>query len=228
MLELFTADPGRRWTVEETIHRSRKDMTPNFRPGTAASYSDTNFQLLGKVIVAITGKPLEAVYSEVLFRPLGLRHTWLGGRSTPEAAPSGEVADVFSDGMKITGVRSNGSYWADGGIVSTAEDAVVFLQALNEGKIIRKDTLKSMHKWHKIQFPLQYGYGTMYFELPRLLNMVMRKPSLWGHSGSTGSFLYYAEELDLYMAGSINQTGLNPRTFKMMLAVMRAVQDDGR
>ncbi len=226
IFEIFVADPNRKWTVEETIDRSRNDMTPNFEPGTAASYSDTNFQLLGKIIESITGKPLEVAYDEVLFRPLGLTHSWLVGRSDPEAAPSAEVADVFSNEMKITGIRSNGSYWADGGIVSTAEDAVIFLQALNEGKVISKDTLTLMHKWHKIQFPLQYGYGTMYFELPRFLNMVMKKPSLWGHSGSTGSFLYYAEDLDLYMAGSINQTESNSTPFRMMLAIMKAITDD--
>jgi hypothetical protein len=32
--------------------------------------------------------------------------------------------------------------------------------------------------------------------------MLMKMPPLWGHSGSTGSFLYYSEDLNLYMTGS--------------------------
>ena len=224
LFELSLEKPERSWTVDETIERARKDLRPNFRPGTDASYSDTNFQLLGKVIEAVTGKPLPTVYEDFIFRPLGLKHTWLIGRSEPQLAPSAAPADIFYKDMNITKTRSNGAYWADGGIVSTAEEMIIFLKALNDGRIISGDTLKLMHHWHKLQFPLQYGYGTMYFKLPRFINMVMKVPSLWGHSGSTGSFLYYSDDLNLYMAGSINQVESKSKQFKLMLRVMKAIQ----
>ncbi|MBW1894596.1 MAG: serine hydrolase, partial [Deltaproteobacteria bacterium] len=120
--------------------------------------------------------------------------------------------------------RSNGAYWADGGIVSTAEECIIFLKALNEGRIVSGDTLKTMHNWHKLQFPLQYGYGTMYFKLPWFINMLMKVPPLWGHSGSTGAFLYYSEDMNLYMAGSINQTELKSKPFRLMLKVIKAIK----
>ena len=56
--ELFLEEPERLWTVEATIERVRNDLEPKFPPGTGASYSDTNFQLLGKILEAISGKPL--------------------------------------------------------------------------------------------------------------------------------------------------------------------------
>jgi D-alanyl-D-alanine carboxypeptidase len=194
MFELFVADPTRTWTVDETIARARNDMTPNFKPGEAASYSDTNFQLLGKIIESVTGKPLQVVYDEFFFRPLGLKHTWLVSLSKPQVEPSAAIADVFSKDMNITRIRSNGAYWADGGIVSTVEDAVSFLQALNTGKIIRQDTLKLMHNnWRPLRnMPFQYGYGTMYFEIPAFINWAIKVPPVWGHTGSVGSFLYYS------------------------------------
>jgi CubicO group peptidase (beta-lactamase class C family) len=222
LFEMFLEEPQRSWTVDETIERAQKDLKPNFPPGTAASYSDTNFQLLGKVIEAVTGKPLHIVFEEFFFHPLGLKHTWLIGRSGP-ASPA-HPADVFYKDVNITKTRSNGAYWADGGIVSTAEEMIIFLKALNEGRIISGDTLKLMHNWHKLQFPLQYGYGTMYFKLPRLITKVMKVPPLWGHSGSTGSFLYYSEDLNLYMAGSINQVDSKTKPFRLMLKVMKAIQ----
>jgi len=224
LFDLFLEKPERSWTVDETIERARDDLEPNFQPGTDASYSDTNFQLLGKVIEAITGKPLHIVYEDFFFRPLGLKHTWLTGRSEPQLAPSAAPADIFYKDMIITNTRSNGAYWADGGIVSTAEECIIFLKALNEGRIVSGDTLKLMHNWHKLQFPLQYGYGTMYFKLPRFITMVMKVPPLWGHSGSTGSFLYYSEDLNLYMAGSINQAESKSKPFRLMLRVMKAIQ----
>jgi len=224
LFELILEKPERSWTVDETIEMARNDLEPNFQPGTDASYSDTNFQLLGKVIEAITGKPLHIIYEDFFFRPLGLKHTWLTGRSEPQFAPSTAPADIFHNDLIITNTRSNGAYWADGGIVSTAEECIIFLKALNEGRIVSGDTLKLMHNWHKLQFPLQYGYGTMYFKLPWFINMLMKVPPLWGHSGSTGSFLYYCEDLNLYMAGSINLTESNSKPFRLMLRVMKAIQ----
>ena len=221
---MFLEEPERSWTVDEMIERARNDLEPNFQPGTDASYSDTNFQLLGRVIETVTGKPLHIVYEDFFFRPLGLKHTWLTGRSEPQLSPSAAPADIFHKDMIITNTRSNGAYWADGGIVSTAEECIIFLKALNEGRIVSGDTLKSMHNWHKLQFPLQYGYGTMYFKLPRFINMVIKMPPLWGHSGSLGSFLYYSEDLNLYMAGSINQTESKSKPFRLMGSVMKAIQ----
>jgi D-alanyl-D-alanine carboxypeptidase len=226
LFELLLAEPKLSWTVDQTIERARDDLKPNFQPGTDASYSDTNFQLLGKIVEAITGKPLHIVYQDFIFRPLGLKHTWLIGYPEPQIAPSAAPADVFYKDKNITKTRSNGAYWADGGLVSTAEEMIIFLKALNEGRIISRDTLKLMHNWHKLQFPLQYGYGTMYFKLPWYINMVMRVPPLWGHSGSTGSFLYYSENLNLYMAGSINQVDSKIKPFRLMGKVMKAIQSN--
>ena len=183
LFELFLEEPKRSWTVDETIERARSDLKPNFQPGTDASYSDTNFQLLGKVIEATTGKPLHTVYEDFIFQPLGLRHTWLIGHSEPQVPPSSAPTDVFYKDTNITKTRLNGAYWAEGGIVSTAEEMIIFLKALNEGRIISGDTLKLMHNWHKLHFPLQYGYGTMYFKLPWVINLMMKVPPLWGHSG---------------------------------------------
>jgi D-alanyl-D-alanine carboxypeptidase len=224
LFETFLSDQNRRWTVDETLARVRNDMVPNFKPGTSASYSDTNYQLLGKIIESVTGKPLHIVYEDFFFRPLGLKHTWLIGCSKPQVAPSAAPADIFYKDTIITKIRSNGAYWADGGIVSTAEEMIIFLKALNEGRIISRDTLKLMHNWHKLHFPLQYGCGTMYFKLPWFINMAFKVPPLWGHSGSTGSFLYYSEDLNLYMAGSVNQTESKSKPFRLMGRVMKAIQ----
>lgn len=219
--ELFLESPDRSWTVDDTIERARNDLEPLFPPGTNASYSDTNYQLLGKILEIIACKPLAGVYEDLFFSSLGLKHTWLVGSSENQTA---SVADVFYKDRNITGIRTNGSYWADGGIVSTAEEMIVFLRALNEGQIIRKDTLELMHNWHKLKFPLQYGYGTMYFKLPTIMAKVSNMRPLWGHSGSTGSFLYFSDELNLYVAGTIDQVESHIKPFRLMSRAMKIVE----
>ena len=161
LFDELVKNPERRWTVRETIDRAR-ELRPKFPPGTDTSYSDTNFQLLGMIIEEATEKPLHVVFEEILFRPLRLDHTWLVGFSrSPLVTP----ADVFFSDTNITSIRSNGSYWADGGIVSTADEMNRFLKALKGGRLIRSNTLAMMHDWHQWEFPLQYGLGTMYFAM---------------------------------------------------------------
>ncbi len=228
LFDVFLENPARLWTVEETIARARNDLEPNFSPGTDASYSDTNFQLLGKIIEAVTGKPLHVVYEKFFFQPLELTHTWLVGHSVPASSTSSAPADVFCEERNITRIRGNGSYWADGGIVSTAEECILFLKALNEGRVLKPDTVTLMHQWHKLHFPIQYGYGTMYFKFPGIMRTMMNVPPLWGHSGSTGSFLYYSEDADLYLAGTIDQTESKIKPFRLMGKVMKAIEKRGR
>ena len=109
-------------------------------------------------------------------------------------------------------------------MVSTAEEMIIFLKALNEGRIVSRDMLKLMHNWHKLEFPLQNGFGTMYFKLPPIMTKVTKVSPLWGHSGSTGSFLYYSHDLDLYLAGTINQVDSKVKPFMLMMKVIRAFQ----
>jgi len=217
--EILVEDPDSSWTVDGAIARTRDELQPHFAPGTGAFYSDTNFLLLGKIIENVAQKPLQTVYEEYIFRPCGCIHTWLVNLSQPQVASSAP-ADIFYNGMAITKMRLNGADWADGGIISTAEEMIIFLKALNEGKIINRDTLELMHDWHGLEFPIQYGYGTMYFKLPPLMSKLTGLTPLWGHSGSTGSFLYYSEDLDLYMAGTTNYVGSDIKPFMLMRSVM--------
>ena len=226
LFEIFTADPERVWATDELIARARRDLQPHFAPNMKnAYYADTNYALLGKIIESVTGKPLHVVYDEFFFQPLGLTHTWLVGRSEPRIKPSAAPADVFAKDANITKIRSNGAYWADGGIVSTTEEAAMFLKALNEGRLIRQDTLELMHHWHPIQNtgPFQYGYGTMKIEVPAFINWAVQVPPVWGHTGSVGSFLYYSPSQDLYMAGTINQTDDRIAPIMLMIKVMQAI-----
>jgi len=227
LFEIFKADQQRRWTVDEEIARARDEMTPRFRPGAKAFYSDTNYQLLGKIIEARTGKPLQAVLEEFFFRPLGLKHTWLVGLSESLAKPAAAPANVFSKDEDITRMRASTFYWADGGIVSTTEDLILFMKALQQGRLVRTDTLAKMHRWRPLSntgMPFQYGFGTMEFVVPSLINRIVKVPAIWGHSGSIGSFLYYAPELDLYMAGTVDQESDKGAPIMLMVKIMKAFQ----
>ena len=225
LFDLLRENPERTWTVDDAIARAR-ELKPRFAPGARTSYSDTNYLLLGKVIEAVTGHPLHLVFESRIFGPLGLEHTWLIGGPKRGFAGFDEPADVFDGDLDITRIRYSPSYWADGGIVSTANDMIVFLRALNEGRLVRRKTLEQMHDWRPWRFPMQYGLGTMLFRLPGLAAAAVGLPPLWGHSGSTGSFLYYSPADDLYVAGTIDQTESKVTPFWLIRSALKVMRSE--
>ena len=227
--DLFIEDPARTWTAAEMISRARTDLKPHFPPGKGLYYSDTNYQLLGKIIENVTRTSLASALQNYLFRPLGLRHTWLTG--SPEPAGLAAPAHVFDHQQDITTVRASTDYWADGGLVSTPADMIAFLRALNDGKIISPASLRTMQTWHDrdgspVLPPIpgtQYGYGLWHFQMTGPLGSLKNVVPTWGASGSTGSFLYYSQDLDLYMAGTVDSANSDVMTFFLMAGAMSLV-----
>ena len=78
-------DPTKVWTPEELLAIAFKHP-PNFPPGTAYQYCNTNYALLGLVAEQVDGRPLARAMQDRLFGPLGLRNTVLPA-STSNAIP---------------------------------------------------------------------------------------------------------------------------------------------
>jgi D-alanyl-D-alanine carboxypeptidase len=101
------------------------------------------------------------------------------------------------------------------------------MKALQQGHLVGADTLKKMHQWKPLSnsgMPFQYGYGTTEFVVHSFINRFAKVPVIWGHTGSIGSFLYYAPDLDLYMAGTIDQESDKITPIVLMIKVMKAIQ----
>jgi hypothetical protein len=81
-----------------------------------------------------------------------------------------------------------------------------------------------MHGWHRWEFPLQYGFGTMYFALPRPFAPFTGLRPMWGHSGTTGSFLYYAVDADLFLAATVDQIESKLKPFTLMRRIINALK----
>jgi len=226
MFEVFIADQIRTWTVDEMINRAWTQLKPHFPPGAGVYYSDTGYQLLGKIIEKATGQPLGWVLENYIFGPLGLQHTWLLGSAEPGAVAAAAPADVYNDAQNISAARAH-DVWADGGIVSTATDMITLLKALHNGQLISTASLQAMQTWRTWpDSPVpggQYGYGLWHFNLAGPLSPLNNVLPTWGASGSTGSFLYYSQDLDLYIGGTVNSSSSNMTPFLLMAGVISAV-----
>lgn len=207
------------WTYGDALEWT-KAMPAKFPPetGRKAYYSDSNYQILGRVIELIEGADISEVFHRRIFAPLGLEHTYLYANAedrTPQ--------DVNYKNAPLTIRKAMASFRADGGIVSTAPEMMVFLRAFFEGELFDPTVLTGLYNWRKVMFPLQYGSGVMLFSTPRVFSPFKKQPDLMGHSGLSGAFSFFAPSKGIYLAGTVNQIAHPGASFQLMLKVLAAL-----
>ena len=177
----------------------------DFEPGSRYSYRNTNYLVLALMMDHLTGDHVAYMQANI-FDKLGLQHTYY--RISPES-PAKEFLvqsywDRFSDG-KIENIsqfqwNNVASMIGDDGIVSTPEDAILFLKGLMEGKLVSVKSLEEMQVWVKNRNGVAaYGLG---LDLGRFSGH-----EGMGHSGGglgSGTQLYYFPEKELYVFMGIN------------------------
>jgi len=140
-------------TVEKTVERF-KHKALKFSPGTAFSYSNSGYVLLGYVIEQITGRLYEEVVTENIFEPLGMENsgydhpsTILAHRAHGYARKEGKLINAIHFEMDTP--------HAAGGLYSTVEDLFLWDQALYTTKLVSQEALDAIFTPYKDE----YGYG---------------------------------------------------------------------
>jgi len=206
-------------TFEQYIEETKK-FAPRFAPNTGkAYYADINFDLLGKIIEKVADLPLEDVFRQSIFAPLGMDNTYLPVKS------SDFVPCVYRGAEKLFRPLFIASCRASGGCVSTARDMMVFNKAFWNGRLFGSAVFDSLSNYKKLQVdmsPIAYSGGYMRITLSGLNTAFLATGELLGHSGSTGSFVFYYPEKDLYFVGDFSQLESPnlPIKFVMMLAMV--------
>jgi CubicO group peptidase (beta-lactamase class C family) len=199
-----------------------RNLSPHFAPGTRgkAYYSNANYRLLGAIIESVTEKSIAENFTERIFTPLGLLHTYLFDCDSLQ--PGSPPAAIYLKDAPAHVPRYISSNVSDGGLVSTASECVVFLRAFFEGTLFDKALFERMMQWNSIFFPLRYGYGLMYFRMPRFFSL-RPLPEFIGHSGSTASFAFTCPSRSLYLAGTLNQIASPAKPYRLMIALVHAI-----
>jgi D-alanyl-D-alanine carboxypeptidase len=177
----------------------------DFEPGSRYSYRNSNYVLLALIADQITGDHGKYM-EEHIFEKLGFKNTYYKikqGDSYGDRLVNG-YWDRYSNGIvENVSVLQNtnvASMVGDDGIITTSEEAILFLKGLMEGKLVSDKSLTLMRElvMDKNGDP-QYGLGLDY-------TTFLREPAI-GHSGGglgSGSQLYYFPEKEIYMFFGIN------------------------
>ncbi|MBK8568048.1 MAG: beta-lactamase family protein [Saprospiraceae bacterium] len=179
----------------------------HFEPGTAYSYSNANFWLLGQIMEDVTRKTLQQVLDELIFTPLELTGTYLERRDDRNVARG--YADLYGDG-KLLDVsqwdRADTDGKADGGIVSTATDLMKFMRALMAGEIISPtsvDLMKQVQLDGCDNIFCEYGLGLELWRTGAGIG--------FGHNGGSvgieANVVYYPESGNVFVTYKNNGNG---------------------
>ncbi len=125
-----------------------------FAPGTEASYSNSNYLLLGELIEQLSGEKYGTFIQDQILDPLGMSQTQeLGGSAT---VPNQAVGyDAPKHGRWPKAALWNGTeMYAAAGMVSTAQDMATYMTALLGGRLLDPATYGLM--WTSTPTP-QYG-----------------------------------------------------------------------
>jgi CubicO group peptidase (beta-lactamase class C family) len=219
LLEELTAGIDQGWSFEHVIAEVKK-MKPAFRPGEEgkALYSDTNFQILGRLIETVSAKPIQTALQEFIFTPLGLQKTYFYSDSQ-DTRPT----PLYYKKNQLHMPLAMTSFGTDGGIVSTSADLMIFLKAFFGGQFFPVENVAWMKQWNRIFFPLEAGVGLTRFKLPRLFSPFKAMPEFIGHSGLSGAVAFYAPEKDIYLTGTVNQISDPGRSFRLMLELINSL-----
>ncbi len=231
LLEQVLKQGDRALTLEE-IAQVVRGLRPHFAPQDLSSrrvrvrYSDTNYILIIALIETVCGQPLHRVHEDMLYTPLGLRHTFFPGASQP-LGPTPAPAPLRANGqiIEIPGLMASFR-----GIYSTTGDTIAFLRSLVRGGVFQNpETFANMQShWNRFSIPLdraalrspgwpiEYGLGVMRFQLPRIFTGLKLIPAVIGHTGSTGCWLFWCHEPDFYFSGSVDEAGAGAVPYRVM------------
>ncbi|UCZ56607.1 beta-lactamase family protein [Desulfurispirillum indicum] len=237
LLEGIAAESDRSIDLAQMLEYVRSELEAHFPPQSPGKakprvrYSDTNFQLLIGVLEHRLEMPFGQVLRNLILEPLGLENTVL---CDPAGGHEPMPATVWAGATPLRIPRLMASFRD---LYSTARDQLDFLRGLTQGQLLSDElSLRQMQRWNSFGvprdlaslqlpgWPIQYGAGMMRFQVPRILTPFKPVPAVIGHTGASGSWLFFCPEKQLFLCGTVDQVAAAPLPFRFLPRLLRALE----
>lgn len=124
------------------------DEPLSFPPGTRYAYSNSDNIMVGLMVAAVDGMPYDQSLETRVYAPLGLTGTSLpSGVEMPAPFTHGYAPDPPNAAEDVSEVIAAGWSWASGGVVSTPQDANLFVRGYVSGKLTNAETQARQFKF---------------------------------------------------------------------------------
>jgi D-alanyl-D-alanine carboxypeptidase len=222
LFDRIATEPDRTYSRADLLDYARAHYRPVGAPGTVFHYADTNFDVLGLVLEGATGaSSFTSVVRSRVLEPFGLTRTWYHAVEPAPLQADGTptpIADIFVNGVNMSGFASLSADQAGGGLITTIADLERFVRGLAAGGPIVFDdfgddfTLDAMHSGIDVGLTLwRIRPGGVFFLLGSM-------PELVGHSGATGVWAYYAADIDAVFVGAVSASAWQEKHIEFLLA----------
>ncbi|MGW3402690.1 serine hydrolase [Streptomyces zhihengii] len=187
--------------------RSATSKEREFAPGARQHYLNIGYTIAGLLIERVTGDTYEERITERILRPLGLRDTYLPGRSPRIQGPHNRGYQIFGlpDGstelrdVSVWGVTDG---WAAGDIISTTADLERFTRALFGGRVVRGPLLEEMFTLPRLaEGTASYSVGLTHWRLGGR-DVWGKTGGRWGYNAGMGG----TRDLTTTLVYSVNST----------------------
>lgn len=189
---LFGKEVGNKAIIAEI-----KKQGVTFEPGKKIRYSNSAYFLLSRILEKLSGKPYNVILKENILEKAGMKHTL----SVLDHPKNIFKSYKFTDGSwKEVADFDFHNCIGLGDITSTTEDMNIFIDALFNGKFIKKETLDKMISNKDEKF---FGPGIMKVPFYNIIT--------YGHGGDTAgshSILSYEPTDKLSFAVTVNGENL--------------------
>lgn len=197
------------WRVARTPDEAKESVLTTklrYHPGRAYIYSDLGADVLGWVVEAIAGQPLDVFVRNRVFDPLGMHNTFF----LPPDSVRDRVAPTIGQGLvHDENAQTLGGVAGHAGLFSTADDLAVFAQMMLDGGIYHGTRIVSDST---VRLFTQRAAGS------RALGWEMADgrhgageylgASAYGHVGFTGTSLWIDPQRDMFVILLTNRVHL--------------------
>jgi len=207
---------GKKWEGRDTGYRLAFEVAPERAPGSAFSYSDINFIVLGALVERLSGESLDAYSAKYVFEPLGMKETQFAPPRSwdPRIAPTEEDENhhLLRGVVHDPTARRMGGVAGHAGVFSTAADLALFAQALLDGGrgVLTPATIAKMTAPQQpVNGTALRGFGWD-IDSPFSTNRGELLPvGGYGHTGFTGTSLWLDPATNTYIVLLTNAVHMN-------------------
>jgi CubicO group peptidase (beta-lactamase class C family) len=128
-----------------------------FEPGSAFSYSNLGYILLGRIIEKVSGQSYGEFLANRVWKPLGMLSTRMNDRH--EVLPRRVAGYEWDGSLHVADPQSPTYYAPAGGIVSTVLDMAKWEQLFEPGRLLRRESLEKMLEPTGLANGSTTGYG---------------------------------------------------------------------
>jgi CubicO group peptidase (beta-lactamase class C family) len=216
---------------EITAWRVVKTMPLVSRPGEKFNYIATNYLLAQRIIERLTNQPFETYIQNTQWVPAGLRVTVYGNSNNivPQKAPTYTYYQLDRDKGKVVQTKkllqANEnfplSYRADAGVFSTATEMAHWLLALESGKFIRQQSIRTMWTPVKLNNGKYDGFDPPFNAYALGWPVAVRKkhPAVAPIGGGRAAIVIYPDD-DLSVILFTNLSGCAPQVIAEKIAAI--------